>query len=202
MSQEIELKFRISRKAIEQLPVFIESLQVRHEASHVVHQISHYLDTPELLLQQKGIALRLRKEGNQYIQTLKRENSVHQGLHQRDEYEEKIEGMHVELNKLPKTFRDLLAPIKDQLHCIFSTEFDRTIWLLKLNEGTTIECALDIGRVVAKDHKEKFAELELELKEGSIDSLLEIAAKFKSALELIPENKSKAERGYALYETR
>jgi inorganic triphosphatase YgiF len=48
---------------------------------------------------------------------------------------------------------------------------------------------------------EPICEVELELKRGNIANIYEIASKLQTAISLIPENKSKAARGYQLYNT-
>lgn len=63
-----------------------------------------------------------------------------------------------------------------------------------------IEAAIDQGFVVAGKRKEAICELELELREGAPEALLELAAELSASLALMPCDISKAERGYRLLE--
>lgn len=63
-----------------------------------------------------------------------------------------------------------------------------------------IEAALDQGFVIAGKRKEEICELELELREGEPQALLELAAELAASLPLMPCDISKAERGYRLLE--
>ncbi|MFY0099724.1 CYTH domain-containing protein, partial [Acinetobacter baumannii] len=60
-------------------------------------QTGTYFDTPELLLRQNEAGLRVRRTGNEYIQTLKAGGGVSGGLHQRNEWESLVEGEQPDL---------------------------------------------------------------------------------------------------------
>ncbi|MCY1353700.1 hypothetical protein D9M69_400510 [compost metagenome] len=63
-----------------------------------------------------------------------------------------------------------------------------------------IEAALDQGKVIAGKQEEDICELELELRQGEPEALLELAAELAADLPLMPCDISKAERGYRLYD--
>ena len=62
-----------------------------------------------------------------------------------------------------------------------------------------MEVCLDEGEICCGELKEPISEIELELKRGDIANIYKIASKLQSTVSLIPENKSKAARGYQLY---
>jgi triphosphatase len=82
---------------------------------------------------------------------------------------------------------------------MFSTVFQRNIWILLTAEGGLIELALDQGEVKAGSLSELISELELELKAGEQSELLALAEQLQAELKLEPFNQSKAERGYRLF---
>ena len=63
-----------------------------------------------------------------------------------------------------------------------------------------IEAALDLGKVVAGKQEEEICELELELRQGEPEALLELAIELAADLALMPCDISKAERGYRLFD--
>lgn len=162
---------------------------------------SIYFDTDDLVLKNQDIALRVRRSGRQWIQTVKGGGSVQAGLHQRDEWEAPIVHDRPDFTKL--TDPGLIALFSDEalrqrLHPVFVTEFNRTIWLLETEAGDRVEMALDCGEIRAGQGKSRISEVELEMKAGNPAALYELALALQEAVPLRPENASKAERGYAL----
>jgi len=92
MAVETELKLRIT---LEQLAKpkrhpLLKAYQLTRPVTRRLYNI--YLDTPKLELHQSGMALRLRRSGRQWLQTLKGGGSVQGGLHQRNEWEMPVSG--------------------------------------------------------------------------------------------------------------
>ena len=162
---------------------------------------SIYFDTDDFVLKNQAIALRVRRSGRQWIQTVKGGGSVQAGLHQRDEWEAPVAHSTPDFTKItdPGLIR-LFAreDLRQRLHPVFVTEFNRTIWLLETEAGDRVEMALDRGEVRADQGKSTISEVELELKAGNPAALYELALALQEAVPLRPENASKAERGYAL----
>lgn len=174
----------------------------RHSVSRVSTRLleSVYFDTPDKRLRQSGLGLRLRKHGKNWIQTVKRERSVHGGIHDRDEYEHVVTmrwpnftaliGSAVESAFEDPQTRTLIAPV-------FSTEFRRSTRLLTIGNDTAIEVAFDQGQILAGTSL-PLCELELELKRGDVEALFDLVRWLCANFPLRLENRSKAERGYAL----
>ena len=162
---------------------------------------STYFDTDDLVLKNQDIALRVRRSGRQWIQTVKGGGRVQAGLHQRDEWEAPVVHDRPDFTKIADPglialFAD--EALRQRLHPVFVTEFNRTIWLLETEAGDRVEMALDRGEVRADQGRSTISEVELELKSGNPAALYELALALQEAVPLRPENASKAERGYAL----
>src|SRR5690606_16105694 len=154
-------------------------------------------------LAQAKVALRLRKDGEEVIQTLKTRGQSVAGLSVRNEYDWNLPKAKLDLKKLDgECWPEALAELdKKTLKPIFTTDFVRERAEIAWGRGKTkvvIEAALDLGHVVVGKQKEEICELELELRQGDPEALLELAAELAADLALMPCDISKAERGYRL----
>ncbi len=162
---------------------------------------SIYFDTDDFVLKNRAIALRVRRSGRQWIQTVKGGGSVRAGLHRRDEWEAPVARSTPDFTKIadPGLIRLFASDdLRQRLHPVFATEFNRTVWLLETQAGDQVEMALDRGEIRADQKSAPICEVELELKAGNPAALYELALALQEAVPLRPENASKAERGYAL----
>ena len=202
---EIELKLSIAPgdvDAFHQLPLLKEYSSGIPEVQEL---FSIYVDTPGLHLKQHRSALRVRKVGDMWLQTYKGGGRVEAGLHQRHEWECEVSGPEINLDNLlplidnPSAREALEIPgLAEQLREVFTTSFQRTIWMLHLPQDTVVELALDQGFVSAGDDAAVLCEIELELKSGQTDALLAFSQLLRQAIPLEPSNISKAQRGFAL----
>ncbi|UCF76495.1 MAG: CHAD domain-containing protein [Betaproteobacteria bacterium] len=196
---EIELKLRVASSAIRRLAKHRELKGTGRSVTRRLRSI--YYDTPALDLMRQGIALRVRKEGGVWVQTVKGESTVRAGLHERAESEARVAGPKPDLARIGN--RSLAAVlrrpgIRDELRPLFVTDIRRSRRLLKPFEATTIEASIDQGMICSGGHAEPLAELELELKSGDRAQLYELALRVQKDIPLALESRSKAERGYAL----
>lgn len=202
MSLEQEVKLAVDGRDKRDLSA-LDWLQALTTEQQQLQLRTEYFDTSQLKLKQQGIALRLRQVGDEWLQTVKTSGSVNQGLHQREEWEHPLLTGEFDLPLLRQT---PLAPIIDdsgswkQLQRLFYTEFQRDAYLLEAQQDTVIELAYDFGEAVSADKKAYIHEIELELRHGSLEVMLQLAEKLKSALNLSYNNRSKAEIGYQLYQ--
>ncbi|MEG5265138.1 CYTH domain-containing protein [Pseudomonas sp. JDS28PS106] len=203
MHKETEIKLRVSREtlaALREHPL----LKKRNKSGWERHDLSNqYFDTPERELAQAKVALRIRRDGDQVIQTMKTRGQSVAGLSERNEYNWDLPKAKLDLKKLEGDFwPEQLADLdKKTIKPLFSTDFVREKAEIAWGRGKTkvvIEAALDLGQVVAGKLKEEICELELELREGEPAALLELAAELAATLPLMPCDISKAERGYRL----
>ncbi|MBZ0104849.1 MAG: CHAD domain-containing protein [Sulfuricella denitrificans] len=163
--------------------------------------LSIYFDTPDLHLRQQRVALRVRRIGARWVQTVKGGGGVRAGLHQRGEWEDEVVHDRPDLTKITdpsllKLFSS--AAVRDRLQAVFTTEFKRTTWQLHWDNGDAVELALDQGEVKSGDKSAPVCEIELELKQGNPARLFQAALELQQAIPLRLENVSKADRGYRL----
>ena len=198
---EVELKLLIAPADIPRLRRHPLLKTLCRSGPNTRRLTSIYFDTDDFVLKNQSIALRVRRSGRKWIQTVKGGGSVQAGLHQRDEWEAPVAHGTPDFSKLtdPALIRLFAADeLRQRLHPIFVTEFRRTIWLLQTEAGDQIEMALDQGEIRAEQRSTPICEVELELKAGNPAALYELALALQQAAPLCPENTSKAERGYAL----
>ncbi|MFN4229206.1 CHAD domain-containing protein [Parvibaculum sp.] len=203
--REIELKLICEPAELERVrraPVLLRLKQGRASGKHL-HSI--YFDTDDLALGQNGMALRLRRKGKNFVQTLKTEaDKTGAGSVARDigEYEAQLPGdaSAPDLNKLPEELRGRIRKLANG-HAIaprLVSDIRRTVQNIATPEGDLIELALDRGALQAGGQDAPVSEIELELKQGSPASLYRVALDLNEIAELRIGHKSKSERGFAL----
>jgi len=193
---EIELKLALPAQhaaRIRKHPLLSAIKPIRHS----LHSI--YFDTPGFDLMQRGIALRVRRVGYHWVQTLKAEARAVGALSRRPEWEMAVAGgASPDFAVLPQAALDLLAGIDLQkIAPAFITEFQRTTWQIVRGEAQA-ELAVDIGKIQAGDAHQDISEIEIELKAGAPEFLFDLATQLLEQAPLYLEPRSKAERGYIL----
>ncbi|MET0858803.1 MAG: CYTH and CHAD domain-containing protein, partial [Telluria sp.] len=165
-----------------------------------------YFDTPDRRLRHSAIGLRVRRVNGGWVQSIKRGDAVHGGMHVRDEWESPVNGALPELSRLrdvvgdKRTRRSVLdaAAAGKGLAPVFTTRIKRTAWELHPRDGDHIELALDQGRLECGGKNSAISELELELKSGDPAHLFDLALALQKDIPLQIGSRSKADRGYAL----
>jgi inorganic triphosphatase YgiF len=201
-AEEIELKLAIEAeqaRKLGRLPLIRDSLAAR-TITRKMHSV--YYDTPEQDLRQAGAGLRLRREGSRWVQTLKSGGSVEAGLHRRNEIESRVPAQLLDYRALAQSgVSEMLADParRARLQPVFTADFTRTLRLVEPTPGTRIELAVDLGTISAGERSVPVSELELELKAGAAEAMLDFAVTLAQQVPgLLLEPRSKAERGYAL----
>ncbi|MCM2320704.1 MAG: inorganic triphosphatase [Pseudomonas sp.] len=205
MVKETEIKLRASRAtlaALREHPLLKKRNKSGWQQSELFNQ---YFDTPSRELAQAKVALRLRRDGEQFIQTLKGRGQSIAGLSERNEWDWPLDKNKLDLKKLTDECwpAELAELDKKTLKPIFTTDFVRDKAEIAWGRGkakVVIEAALDLGKVIAGKQHEEICELELELREGDPAALLELAIELAAKLALMPCDISKAERGYRLFD--
>lgn len=199
MAEEIELKLALPETA--QRAFLRHPLLRQAKDKHTHRLINLYYDTPALALRKRGIALRLRKRGRTWLQTVKCAGEFSAGLSTRPEWETRHAG-HFDFTPIddPELRAWLEKPkIAKRLAPVFETNFQRIAWSLELPRATRIELALDRGWIAAGERREPISEVEIELIEGCAEELFAFALALAEHVPLIPAPLSKADRGYALF---
>src|SRR5438067_3282702 len=196
---ETELKFALSSDARERIERRLGTGAERANKTH--HDHSVYFDTSDLALKDAGSTLRVRhrSSSNRFVQTVKSRASS--GL-QRDEWEWPVDGERPELKYLSEVpgLPSALRRLDLTLEPVFETDVDREVEIVVPDEGAKVELAFDHGVIAAGAKREPLSELELELKEGPVDSLLRLGLDFLRDAPLSLMSESKADRGYRLYD--
>ncbi len=196
--REIELKLELGPKGVSALKNGALSSRVPLGEARQAELVSVYYDTPKQKLRRNDLTLRIRRIGDQYLQTIKHEAGAHEQFG-RDEWERPVSGPCPKLGRArgkgPKPLRKKNLPRK--LKPVFETSVQRTTYDFAVGP-THIELALDEGAIVAGDRHETVAELELELKSGAIADLFRLARLIGSVVPVQLGARSKAQRGYAL----
>ena len=201
MSVEIELKLALDPAGLKRL-LRSPALQAiaRCPARGEVLD-STYFDTAALDLTRAGLALRLRKRGHSWVQTLKTRGSSQAGLHARGEFETPAPGGRLDLHALCALdgVAELLAPHRDsELKPLFTTAFRRSRFDVNLQDGGVAELAFDVGEIRAEGRVDPISEVEIELKSGAPGELYALARELLRLEPLSLDNRSKAQRGFAL----
>lgn len=192
-NREVELKLSLpptALAALRQHPLFVAAVLLSSEAVE-----STYYDTPDFALRACGIALRLRRAGDIWRQTVKCAATSTGGLAARPEWEQPWGGHFDFCGVTDARVRTFLVGNAARLTPVFNTRFHRETRCHSV-DGARIRLMLDTGEILAGERSELLCELELELDAGAPVDLLRLAEQLAVALPLFPDDRSKAARGY------
>ncbi|SFH76867.1 CYTH and CHAD domain-containing protein [Albimonas pacifica] len=198
---EIELKFLLDEAGEAALRASPALRRLAQGAARRRKLRSIYFDTPDGDLRAHGFALRLRKVGRGWVQTVKAgAHAAGAGLFSMREAETPAPGGRLDLDLVPdpglrEAVRHVLGDAP--LNPVFETLIDRTERVLAV-PGGEVELAIDVGEVVAGDRRAGFREAELELKSGAPAAIYEVARALFEAVPARFSEMSKAGRGHAL----
>ncbi|MEP1216515.1 MAG: CYTH domain-containing protein [Marinobacter sp.] len=193
MAQELEIKLSVAQSDLDQAVAWLLSQPNTYE-SGTLQLGNTYYDTPEGDLNRQKIALRIRKMGDKYIQTLKTRGEFVDGAHRRQEWEWPLVGTKLKMGLIADT------PVGQSVNLaalqpVFETNFERRVVMIEQGE-TLIEVAIDSGKIVAGGHSRPLNEIEFELKEGDASALLTWARRLADEVPVLLNLVSKAEQGY------
>lgn len=198
---EIELKFQVPlarRAALRRAVATAKAQTLRLQAK--------YFDTPDRRLAAAHVTLRLRQEGEAWVQTLKCPGA---NRWSRLEHEvprvPPLDGsgepaLDLALHAGTAAGELLAAALGDQaasLQVYYETDVQRTLRLIR-SPGVQAEVALDIGEIRAGSERRELHEIEFELKAGTVAGLVALAARWTERHGLWLDVVSKAERGQQL----
>lgn len=201
---EIELKFQVEAVARDGV---VRAVAGRADSSPAQRERLQavYFDTADGALAQAGIALRLRREGARWVQTLKADTAH---TMQRLEHEVVVgragrsePPLDVTRHAGTPAFERLRSALADPAAVAwierFRTDVRRTKRRVR-HRGATVELAFDEGSISAGDRRERVCELELELVGGTPIALVDLARRWAARHRLWLDVRSKAERGERL----
>ncbi len=172
------------------------------------HFVAKYFDTEDLILSKNKFSLRIRREDDQNILTVKtpKLGSENGALSRRGEWnfvwnqdKPNISFLLESLkNDLEEHYIELLKSIDDkELSANMTTDVYRYRRYIILSE-TQIEVVLDSGKLFGGKLSDEIKEIELELIAGDESKLFELADLLKHRFELTDGRKSKMQRCFEL----
>ncbi|MCK3657359.1 adenylate cyclase [Pasteurellaceae bacterium Pebbles2] len=195
MSNEIELKIAISPTVADNFAQILSDFRILEQKK--IFLGNTYYDTAEAYFAQRKMGLRVRSENQQFVMTLKTDGKVTGGLHIRPEYNFPLNSSQPDVSLL-QGLSEYQFPAELPLQPIFSTDFQRTLWLIECGQHSEIEVALDRGEIQAGEQKQPICEVEFELKCGNMQDLLTFVANLSFVDGVRLSAASKAKRGYQL----
>lgn len=196
---EIELKFQLpesKKKSVLQT--------LNKQKAQKIHLQAKYYDTADRLLAKNYVAIRLRQEGEHWVQTFKAASKNHLQRIEEDIYlgkcteEPELDLSLYKHNQTVQTvLRDVLGDSPAELLLQFQTDVQRTFHVFEF-ESSQIEVCLDDGEIRTPTDHAKICEVEFELKQGSAQSLINFTKTWVDKYQLWLDVRSKAERGNLL----
>jgi inorganic triphosphatase YgiF len=196
--QEIELKFQVEPA---QQPALARAM-VGRAATSRAHLVAHYFDTEDRALAQAALALRLRREGGRWVQTLK--GAGDDGL------------TRLEHNVVLGTRGAAVPPVDPQRHAgtpagerllrwlaehpgaglrpIFGTDVQRISRRVRRGRAM-LELCIDAGWIRAGARRVPVSEFEIEALAGPARAVLAEARRWLARAPVVLDARSKAERG-------
>lgn len=196
IASEIELKLTARPDDLPKLKRALVAMS-RGAPAEPAALVSTYYDTPDRALARRGMVLRIREKEGRFTQTVKIEAAPGEGWLVRGEWEDAVCGNRPHLDA-PHSGRHVPKELAGALRPVFATEVTRSTIILAPDRAVRIEAAIDEGEIRAGRRIEPISEIELELRQGPITLLYDIAERLLDAAPLHIEARSKAERGYRL----
>lgn len=198
MAEEIELKLALAE--MHQSRFLRHPLLKQATERHAKNLDNIYYDTSDLSLRRRGVALRLRRQGRDWLQTVKLAGESSAGLSSRPEWETPYTG-HFDFSLIdhPGVREWLQQPkLLERIVPICETRFRRITWRFAAAPGAVL-MTLDRGWIVANGRRQAISEVELELDGAPIHAIFRLASQLAQNIALVPSVLSKAERGYRLH---
>lgn len=187
---EQELKLHVPAHAREAI-----SASMKKSKAETIALRALYFDTPDRQLAKAQVALRLRLEGDHWVQTLKMAggNSL-----TRIELNHNRPSPVLDLSLYAGTAAEpFLTALSKPLELRYETDVIRLQRKQRTRKGT-VEIAFDTGVVRAGNLELPISEVEFELKSGDIGALFELSQRWLAQYQLILDVRTKSHRGDAL----
>ena len=189
MAREFELKYRADEASL-------TAIRTKYGGFSATEMETTYYDTFDLKLALHQWTLRRRMENGVSVCTFKSpgENGG------RNEWEVECDGILPGIMALCRAGApwELMRATAGGVLPFCGAKFTRLSRLLTLEDGTVVELALDEGHLSGGTHEQPFAEVEVELKDGSEESAVLFARLLAAEFALIPEPEAKVVRARKL----
>ncbi len=176
---ETELKITLDAADLARLRRHPALVELRTRPRRTERLVSIYCDTADHALARAGIALRLRRIGRSWVQTVKLgRRAGGAGLYAHQEVERPAPGGRLALDGDDPTgaYAAIAASVGEApLTPVFETRVERTSERLALPGNGVVELALDRGEIVAGAARAPILEAEIELVEGEIGAVFALA---------------------------
>ncbi|MDR3271026.1 MAG: CYTH domain-containing protein [Peptococcaceae bacterium] len=160
-----------------------------------------YYDTNARDLAKESMTFRVRREGDRWIATSKGRGDETHGLHVRQEWNVEVQGPEPDLRCFAhlEIGSELVRLVGERpLEALFKTRFERSATLLQTPAGSVVELAIDRGQIIAGEKSVPIQEIEIELKSGHPQDVINLGAELAAVYPLRPEKKTKYSRGVEL----
>lgn len=200
---ESELKLAGTRAALRKAETALNRI-VGHKIEWQIDRLqTSYYDTTDRRLSQRGIALRVRKKGRTYTQTVKAKALKSSAMSQRPEWNVEVKSTRPDISVLPAAARKRVGLVlPNELRKLFTVDVERKKADIEIPgkdgaDPTIIEIALDRGEVKSGRKSTDMTELELELVSGDPAAIFDVALRLADT-GLLVNQVTKAETGYRL----
>ena len=203
---EIEFKYKIDAPEIADKifsdPYIVEITDENSDETIELHAL--YFDTNERRLSREGMTFRTRKEGSNYVATIKWNGASENGLHEREEINVPIS--EVSSFEMPDINLFAQSPMCEKLkNVIGHRELVKRVEVkvnrrqIRVDTGKSIcEMSYDYGVVINGDKEATISEMEVELYSGSREDMERFGEELAEKFSLEPENRSKFKQGLEL----
>jgi inorganic triphosphatase YgiF len=198
---EIELKLRVPAHRFADVQAAVRG----RAQTPRQHLQASYLDTSTFALAANGIGWRIRREGRQWVQTVKAdvgaggngmvrfEDNVVVGTRHHDQADASLHTGHPAGDRL----LEVLSTLEREPDERFRTDVWRVARVIRV-PGGRVELALDRGEIIGDDRRTTVSELEIELVSGNPLIVIETARKWSARHGLWLDTATKAHRGVML----
>ena len=199
---EVELKYAVPDEQMAEWIWTDDELGAMCEEGSwsVARYNGYYYDTPGCVLTKNDIVFRIRHEGEKTVACLKWHSGGEGALHKREELNRTVDGEVPDTadpdifseNEMGRHIKDLIG--KEELTRLMEVDVLRKS--MRVDTGNSIvEISIDRGAVHTRNGDAPISEVELELYQGTEQSLLELGNWLSEKYELKSEEKSKFARG-------
>jgi inorganic triphosphatase YgiF len=194
-TREKELKFELDPADASRIKRYLGRIAKTKRHQRLT---SVYYDTPDFRLHQAAVTLKVCRAGRRVVQTVKA-GGAPTVLLDRPEWQREIKGLRPDLAATADT---PVPPLlngegADALRPVFQTRVRRSHYRLE-RRGGHVDVALDQGEVDTGRAQAPVCELAIELADGDIGSVFDLAREVAELGALHPSAKTKPDRGYEL----